>query len=327
MKIDPAMSPDSDAYEVPGTGIYPEGLAHDAQTDMLFTTSMLTGAVFRAQAGRASFQSFSAAGADGRVSSTGIKVDPERRRLFVCGGVTGAVWVREVESGALIGRFTNGLVDGPPKTSAPNAEVPSFVNDVALVGSDAYFTDSYEPMIYRLIDADITAGGINAGGRLEPWLPLDGTPIRYQNGASVPTRFNLNGIVATQDGRFLIVIQTNTGNLYRVDVVSREVIEIAGSGNPGGDGLMAIDQHHLLAVDMTHAPTMTLLRLSDEYDQYEVVGRYDAPGNVSPTASLVLADRLLLTESQISDVLLTQRPEHLPFRVTVHPLAMIAPAI
>ena len=326
MTTDTMMPSALSAYEVPGAGIYPEGLAHDPPTGALFTISMLTGAVFRAPSGHSRFETFIPAGADGCVSSTGIKVDPERRRLFVCGGVTGAVWVRDVESGALIGRYANELVDGSPKTSAPNAEAPSFVNDVALVGSNAYFTDSCEPTIYRLTDAAIGADWAGRDGRLEPWLPLAGTPIRYDRGDSVPTRFNLNGIVATPDGRFLIVIQTNTAKLYRIDLASREVIEIAGDGNPGGDGLMTIDRNYLLSVDTTHTPTLTRLRLSNDFDRYEIAGRYDAPGNVSPTASLVLGDRLLLTESQISDVLLTQRPEHLPFRITVHPLTMVVPA-
>lgn len=35
-----------------------------------------------------------------------------------------------------------------------------------------------------------------------------------------------NGIAATEDSRYLVTVQSNTGNLYRIDVESREVTQI-----------------------------------------------------------------------------------------------------
>ena len=53
----------------------------------------------------------------------------------------------------------------------------------------------------------------------EEWLGLEGTPIEYGEG------FNLNGIAATGDERYLITVQSKTGKLYRVDTESKEVIQ------------------------------------------------------------------------------------------------------
>jgi DNA-binding beta-propeller fold protein YncE len=66
----------------------------------------------------------------------------------------------------------------------------------------------------------------------EEWLDLEGTPIEYGEG------FNLNGITASRDGRYLVAVQSNSGNLYRVDTESREVTQIdLGGEAPTGDGI------------------------------------------------------------------------------------------
>lgn len=66
------------------------------------------------------------------------------------------------------------------------------------------------------------------------WLDLEGTPIEYGEG------FNLNGIAASGDGRYLVAVQSNSGNLYRVDTESREVtqIDLGGEALTGGDGIL-----------------------------------------------------------------------------------------
>jgi sugar lactone lactonase YvrE len=52
-------------------------------------------------------------------------------------------------------------------------------------------------------------------------------PIEYGEG------FNLNGIAASGDGRYLVAVQSNSGNLYRADTESREVTQI----DLGGEAL------------------------------------------------------------------------------------------
>lgn len=68
----------------------------------------------------------------------------------------------------------------------------------------------------------------------EEWLDLEGTPIEYGKG------FNLNGIAASEDGRYLGTVQSNTGNLYRIEVESREVtqIDLGGETLMDGDGIL-----------------------------------------------------------------------------------------
>ena len=310
-------------YAVPGTGLYPEGLAFDARSRTLFTTAMLKGTVFRVALDGRAFEVFSEAGAHGLTSSTGLKVNEATRQLVVCGGVTGLVHVFDVDTGRVIGRYSNGLVNAAPDTVVPNPAAPTFVNDVAFAHGDAFITDSYKPVLYRLTAAVLARGTVAELGQLEPWLPLDGTPINYQEYGTSPGRFNLNGILATPNERFLLVVQTNTGKLFRIEAVTREIIELAGHGNPGGDGLAYLSDTDVLSIDMSKERSLTRLRLSAEYDAYEVIGEYDMPDNASPTAGLVIDDQLLLTESQIIDVLFSGRPERLPYRVVKYPLTSI----
>ncbi|WP_235924439.1 superoxide dismutase [Brucella anthropi] len=285
---------------------------------------MLQGTVFRVALDGQHFEIFSEAGANGLASSTGLKINEETRQLVVCGGVTGLVHVFNVDTGTLVGRYSNGLIEGAPASVAPNPAAPTFVNDVAFAGGDAFITDSYHPVLYRLSAAALAQGTAAQLGQLEPWLPLDGTPIVYQEDGTSPGRFNLNGILATPDERFLIVVQTNTAKLFRISTATREIIEIKGQGNLGGDGLAYLSDTEILAIDMSKKRSLTRLRLSLDYDAYELIGYYDMPDNVSPTAGLVIDGELLLTESQIIDVLFTGKPEHQPYRVLKYPLSSVA---
>jgi hypothetical protein len=67
-------------------------------------------------------------------------------------------------------------------------------------------------------------------------LPLTGDLV-LQTG---PNAFNLNGIVATRNGKQLVAVQTATGKLFRIDPETgvTDEIEIEGGGSfPNGDGL------------------------------------------------------------------------------------------
>jgi len=101
-------------------------------------------------------------------------------------------------------------------------------------GAAAYFTDSQQPVVYRVAlhdDAAPTAADVTA-------LPLTGDLV-YQEG------FNVNGIEVTPDGASLLAVQTNTGRLYRIDPATGDTEEVdlgVPAGEPGpltnGDGLL-----------------------------------------------------------------------------------------
>ncbi|MGV8875203.1 MAG: superoxide dismutase, partial [Rhodococcus sp. (in: high G+C Gram-positive bacteria)] len=112
-------------YDLPGSGVFPEGIT--AADDTFYVTSTSDGAVFRGTVGSPDVSVFLPGGADGRTGAAGIDVtdddDSSDRAdyLVIAGGATGKVWVYDADSGDLVATFTNGL--GTDAT---------FLNDVAI---------------------------------------------------------------------------------------------------------------------------------------------------------------------------------------------------
>jgi hypothetical protein len=141
----------------------------------------------------------------------GVAVD-NRNRLFVAGGPTGDGYVYDARTGGDIAQFNF-------------TDDASFVNDVVVTKRAAWFTDSTRPFLYKV--------PIGRRGQLgaAQTVALSGD-IVYQAG------FNVNGIDATPNGKTLILVQTNTGKLFKVNLrgVTRE-IALGGTTVPG-DGIL-----------------------------------------------------------------------------------------
>jgi len=96
------------------------------------------------------------------------------------------------------------------------------VNDVVITKDSAWFTDSVNPVLFR-VPLDL--------GPAET-VPLTGGLV-YQAG------FNVNGIDATPDGRTLVLVQTNTGQVFTADPATGTTHEIVLSEPvPNGDGIL-----------------------------------------------------------------------------------------
>jgi sugar lactone lactonase YvrE len=105
------------------------------------------------------------------------------------------------------------------------------VNDVVVTSSAAYFTDSFRPYLYRV--------PLGARGR----LPEQGAAEELSLGddfESVPNAFNANGIDASPDESFLVVVNSATGLLYKVDPASggASQVDLGGDELTAGDGIL-----------------------------------------------------------------------------------------
>ena len=286
----------TEIYTFPqGDVVYPEGIALHAGNGDFFVGSTNGGAVYRGNAwrGNRQIQPFLAAGSDGRTDVRGMKVNPQGQ-LFMAGGPTGTMWMYDAVTGRLLSSFRNG-VEG------------SVVNDVAIAPDGAaYFTDSSVPNLYR-IKAD--AQGIY---RFEFWLDLRNTPIQYTQG------FNLNGIAATPDGKYLITVQSNTGKLFRIATDSREVTEITLAGGDrmtAADGLLLDGQ--TLYVARNSLNLLVMLRLAPDFASGQQIGSFTDPSLTFSTTIAKSGDRLLVVNSQFNRRG-TNNPQ-LPFTVSSVP--------
>jgi hypothetical protein len=127
--------------------------------------------------------------------SVGLKID-KRGLLYVAGGNAGTGRVVSARTGRLLASYTF--------TTAR----PTFVNDVVLTDRYAWFTDSQQPQLYRV---ERTRTGRGAASADVDTLPLTGA---WQQIAGVN---NANGIARTPDGRALLVVNSSTGVLFRVN--------------------------------------------------------------------------------------------------------------
>ena len=194
-------------------GWQPEGISVGNGTTF-YVGSIPTGAVYRGDL-RTGKGATLVQGASGRAA---IGIEHDRGRIFVAGGTTGKAFVYDARSGALQREIQ--LATGSGAT---------FVNDVAVTRRAAYFTDSNRAVLYRV---GLTKNGAAAAAASA--LPLTGD-FQLVGG------FNLNGIDATPDGKTLVVVQSATGKLFRVDAATgvTKAVDLAGGATlPNGDGLL-----------------------------------------------------------------------------------------
>ncbi|OZD55033.1 superoxide dismutase [Rhodococcus sp. 06-1477-1B] len=268
-------------YNLPGTGVFPEGIT--AADDTFYVTSTSDGAVFRGTVGSPDVSVFLPGGADGRTGAAGIDVTDDDDRpdyLVIAGGATGKVWVYDANSGDLVATFTNGL--GPDAT---------FLNDVAIADNgDTFVTDSRSPALYRIPFDQIVAGTQDAP--METFVNFDGSPFVYGEG------FNANGIVENDDESALIVVQSSTGNLYRIDKTSKEVtqVDLGGATLMNGDG-MEMDDDTLYLV-RNRDGLISKVDLNDDGRRGSVTGEITDPSFAYPTTVAAVDDRLLVVNSQ-----------------------------
>ena len=172
-------------------GWQPEGIAAGRGTS-LYVGSIPTGAIWKGDA-RTGQGRVLVPGRDGR-AAIGIKVD-RRNRIFVAGGPTGQAFVYDARTGAELASYR--------LTSL----TPTFVNDVVVTRRAAYFTDSLNQQLYVV---PLGRNGRLPGQDAVRTLPLTGD-LQYTTG------FNLNGIAAAMGGRVLLAVQSNTGQLFKIN--------------------------------------------------------------------------------------------------------------
>jgi sugar lactone lactonase YvrE len=193
-------------------GFAPEGIEIKGKT--VYVGSVASGALWKGDLRKGTGEVF-VAGAPGQRAATGIEYD--RGRLWVAGAGFGNVLVYDAKTGAL--EHTLQL--------APAGSGPTFVNDLVTTKRAVWLTDSQRPVLYKVeVSRDGTPGAVAT-------VPLGGD---YAHVAG----FNLNGIVATPNGKTLIAVQSAAKRLYAIDpgTGTATTIDLGGYDLTNGDGLL-----------------------------------------------------------------------------------------
>ncbi|GAA0528526.1 hypothetical protein GCM10010172_06440 [Paractinoplanes ferrugineus] len=203
--------------------------------------------------------------------TAGLCVD-DRGRAFLSGNTGGDIRVISVRTGALLASY----------------RIAGFPNDVVLTRAAAWFTDSFSATLHRLpIAADGTLGpSVTA-------LPLTGVTITAGT-------VNLNGICATPDGRALLVVQSNTGLLLRVDPATGAAtrVPLGGASLVHGDGLLL--DGHTLHVVRNRADVVEVFRLNRGGTTAAPVTTITDPRFATPTAAALSGRRLYVVNARLS---------------------------
>jgi sugar lactone lactonase YvrE len=192
-------------------GWLPEGIAV-GNGHTFYAGSRADGAVYRGDLRTGKGDKF-IPGVAGRIA-TGLKFD--RGKLFVSGASTGKAWVYDATTKAQLKEYQLAPVGAA-----------TFVNDVVVTEDAAFFTDSMRNVIYRV--------ALGSHGSLG-----DATTLTPTGDFQPASGFNLNGIDATPNGKWLVAVQTNTGKLYRIDPATgvAKLIDLGGATVVNGDGIL-----------------------------------------------------------------------------------------
>jgi len=138
----------------------------------------------------------------------GMRVDPRSNYLFVAGCINGDAYVYDADSGVEIMKYQ--LAD--PYVST--------INDIAITQDAVYFTDFGGSFIYRLPLSK--NGRIPSGEDAATTIPLTGD---FENGDNLIDAF-ANGIVATPDGKTLIIGHSGSSKIFKVNPTTGHADEI-----------------------------------------------------------------------------------------------------
>lgn len=282
---------------LPDPNFAPEGIAIAAD-GTIYTGSLTQGALIAIDPDTREVTPFAASGANGMVTTVGVHVTHDDRRVIACSSDPGfgvhtgkaapALVAFDRASGGALGRY----------------EIPGggFCNDIAeLADGTLLVTDSFSPRIYAL------APGAEA---LSLWLEDD----RF-----VSDGIALNGIAVANGAVY--VVQYDAGGLFRA--------ELTADGRPGAisqiqldrkldfpDGLLALDDGRLLVVEgggLSKGARGALSVVSLEGTQGALSTLADDL-NV-PTTAAVHGDRLYVVEGQLDHLFDPEAGAPDPYRI------------
>jgi sugar lactone lactonase YvrE len=229
-------------------GFQPEGI--ESSGPQLFAGSLADGAIWTADA-RTGEGHILVPGVAGNVS-VGLHVD-RWDRLWVAGGPTGTIRVYSISSGELLQTYT--------------FTGTGFLNDLDISRNAAYATDSNNR---QLAVVPLGEDGALPDPSAAYLMPLSGD-FQLQPG------FNANGIAAR--GGWLIMVQSNTGLLFRVNPRTgvTQQVDTGGYLVTNGDGLEI--RGRTLYVVRNFSNLVAVLRLSRALRHADLVGEITAaPG-------------------------------------------------
>lgn len=277
-----------------GENLYPEGIAFRPSKKSYYVGSAGNGSLQLVQNGKSKV--IQAAGLDGKAKLLGVKVDEKNKRLFLLDGK--AVYIYGLDNNKLIKKLPLSLVK----------EVgDSALNDLAIdEAGNAYITDSFNPILLKVDGASLTLSVFR-----------EFPEVAFGNQNDMP--YNFNGIVLSPDQKSLILVKTNEGTLFNLNLADKKLTQFKlDQAVTKGDGLV-LDNKKNLFIIRNFENTVSKIKLGDKFDasQTYAVEKVDvSPLDIPTTAAYDEAkNSLVIVNSQFG-----KSPANAPFKLTVHAL-------
>jgi sugar lactone lactonase YvrE len=230
----------------------------------------------------------------GRTAATGIVTD-RHGRVYIAGGGN-----RSAEGAAPDAPDFWVYDDGGDLLAALRMPVEGdvFLNDV-VVGPDgaAYVTDSTTPRIFRITRED------------GDWTATLWAESTADSGPQQGTGFGLNGIELSPDRQSLVVVNSNTGELWRYDLATAAPtqVDIGDADLTSADGLVVKDGTLVAVRNQAHL--LSYLHLAEDASSAEFVTEVPTPADRLLTTADVFDGRLLAVDSQFDETPPTKNSE------------------
>ena len=221
--------------------------------------------------------------------AAGLSYDRRGSNLFVAGGETGKAFVYDAKTGETAAVYD--LTDSG-----------TFVNDVVVTSTAAYFTDSFRPSLYRV--------PLGPAGRLPDQSAVEEIQLSGDF-EFLQGEFNANGIDAPPNGEYLVVVNSTSGQLYRVDPKSglASLIDLGGDTLTNGDGIL-LDGKTLYVV-RNQNNVITVVRLGLEATLGGVTGEVTDPQFDVPTTIAEFGSSLYAVNARFG----TSNPDNTAYNV------------
>lgn len=233
-------------------GFRPEGIVFGTGPTF-YVGSLANGGIYRADARTGEGELLVPSGP---APALGLAFDRRTNQLFVASGPSGGAVVYDARSGERLA------------TTTLTTE-SSLVNDVVLTRDTAWFTDSVRPVLYRMsLDDPSDVSELTLGGDF----------------TLGPDEFSANGIVAMNRGAVLVVVRSDTGQLFSVDPESGDatLIDLGDEAVATGDGLVARGRNIYV---VQNDDQVSVVRLNRALDQGEVRDVITSPEFRSPSTA------------------------------------------
>lgn len=215
--------------------------------------------------------------------AVGVTVDRRTGYLFVAGGMMGDVRVYDSVNGKLLARYAVGAEGG-------------FVNDLVVTQDALYATDSFVPILYRV---PLATDGKLLDGAVGETIQLSG---EYAVGTG-EYPFQANGIVVSPDGNWLIIVNSDTGKLYRVDPATgaATTIDLADQNVAYGDGLVLDGQ--MLYVVQNYANQLSAVKVEADFSKGSILATVTTPAFdfKIPTTAIRFGDALYVVNGRYEE--------------------------